>query len=365
MLVLMLLSDGMTPIVEVNMELVIKTYNNQFSTDVITQIQEVDKWVIEFDINNFGTAELTIPIINGINKFDKVEVYEVTGGLDTLVFTGYIFDFRITTEQIVLICRSVKELLNYKLVLSDKSYTNQTITTIIEDILGDWNTAYWDFWTFFSADTSLISKDFKTGDNLYDIIEELAGVLWLVWDVIGNQIEVKELIGEDKTSVVNYKEFFFNGNSQAISNISEPILTSYPTLRNVVIGIDWTTKSTKSDTTSINEFWSLGEIKSFRDWELATQTQEYLDSKKDEQKIFNFDAFDVEWLNIGDKIKLFIENTNEYLDFEWDAIINTQKIEYLNRDKIVSVWVSSIYVYQDTLWNKIRQIDKNIKLLTV
>jgi hypothetical protein len=64
--------------------------------------------------------------------------------------------------------------MNKKLVLSDKSYTNETLTTIMEDILSDWNSAYSENWIFSTNDTTLISKELKNGDNIYDILEELS-----------------------------------------------------------------------------------------------------------------------------------------------------------------------------------------------
>jgi len=60
----------------------------------------------------------------------------------------------------------------------------------------------------------------------------------------------------------------------------------------------------------------LGEMKRFRDGDLATQTQEYLDSRKVEQKIFKFEVYDTQNINAGDKVKLIIEEANDYLNFD-------------------------------------------------
>jgi hypothetical protein len=56
------------------MELVLKVYNTGVIT---TQIQNIFEATIDYDINNFATCDLTIPVITGLTKYDKIELYEV------------------------------------------------------------------------------------------------------------------------------------------------------------------------------------------------------------------------------------------------------------------------------------------------
>lgn len=345
------------------MELVLKVYD--INWDISTQIQDIFEATIDYDINNFASCSLKIPVIEWLTKYSKIELYEVNWE-DTLIFAGYIYDLIVSVEEIELLGRSTKELMNKKLVLNDKTYTNQTLTTIMDDILDDWNTAYSENWTFYTNVTDLVSKDFKIWDNIYDILEELSWLVWCVWDVIWTEIIVTDLLWEDKTDWVNYTALIYNGNDPYESNITKPKTKSYSTVSNVIIGIDSNWKTTLSDATSITNFWALWESKSFRDWDRADQTQLYLDSKKNEQRMFDFEI-DVAWLwvNAGDKLKLIIENANSYLNFEWDVFVNTKKIEYKNRSKVENIWVSDIYVYVDNIFNRLRQIEKNVKLLNL
>ncbi|MDD3302286.1 MAG: hypothetical protein PHN31_01925 [Candidatus Gracilibacteria bacterium] len=344
------------------MELVLKVYN---AGVISTQIQNISEATINYDINNFASCSLKIPVIDGLTKYSKIEVCEVTT-IDTIIFTGYIYDLIVSIDSIEILGRGIKELMNKKLILSDKSYTNQLMTTIINDILNDWNTAYSETWTFLTNDTTLITKDYKLGDNIFDILEELSGLVGMVWDVIDEEIIVANLLGEDKTTGLNYLALIYNGMDPYESNITKPVSKSYSTISNVIIGMDSTGKTTLSDPTSITSFSALGESKSFREGDRSTQTQQYLDSKKYEQRMFEFDVEESGLgINAGDKLKLIIENANSYLDFEGEVFVNTKQILFKNRTKIESVGVGDIYVYVDNILNKIRQIDKNIKLLNL
>jgi len=344
------------------MELVLKVYNAGVIT---TQIQNIFEATIDYDINNFATCDLTIPVITGLTKYDKIELYEVDW-IDKLLFTGYIYDLQVSVNEIKLLGRSTKELMNKKLVLNAKSYTSQTITTIMNDILWDWNTAYSETWTFSTNDTTLVSKDYEIWDNVFDILEELSWLVWMVWDIVWEQIIVAELLWTDKTTWLEYTALIYNWADPYESNISKLISKSYSTVSNVIIGSDSNWKTTLSDTTSITNFWALWEYKTFRDWDRAGNTQLYLDSKKEEQRMFEFDI-EVNGLGIKvwDKLKLIIENANTYLNFNWDVYVNTMKIEFKNRTKIESIGVSDIYVYVDSIFNKLRQMEKNIKLLNL
>jgi hypothetical protein len=190
-------------------------------------------------------------------------------------------------------------------------------------------------------------------------------LLWLVWDTIWKQIRVINIIWKDKTDWLEYTALIYNGLDPYQNNISEPKIKSFSTVSNIIIWIDWNTSTTQIDNTSIWIFWALWETKYFRDWDLSNQTIQYLNSKKEEQKIFEVEIEKDLNLNVWDKCKLIIEETNRYLNFEWDVYINTQEIEYINRTKKVKTWISNIYVYIDNIVNRLRQNDKNIKLLQI
>lgn len=251
-----------------------------------------------------------------------------------------------------------------KLVLSDKNFVNSSITSILNNLLADWHDNYWELWTIESNINTLISKEFNKGDNLYDIIEELSGLIGAVWTVKDHTIIVKELLGEDKTSWPQFTEILYSWETADDTNISDISVESYSTIANIIIGSDNNSSVTLKDDTSISEFWALAEYKQFRDWDLTNQTQKYLDSKKTEQKVYNVEVepFTID-ANIGDKIKLMVETNNQYINFEWTVIVNKKEITIQNKTKIIKLSVSESYAYFDTFVNTLRQIQNDINLL--
>jgi hypothetical protein len=49
--------------------------------------------------------------------------------------------------------------------------------------LSEWNTAYSENWTLETDLVTTITKEFKQGDNFFDVIEEIAGLAEAVFDV--------------------------------------------------------------------------------------------------------------------------------------------------------------------------------------
>jgi hypothetical protein len=160
-------------------------------------------------------------------------------------------------------------------------------------------------------------------------------------------------------------ELIYNWFSPIVSNIWEPTVSLYKDLKNVIIGANNDWKIIKKDTTSISNYFACWEYKRFRDGDLNDLTTEYLNLKKNEIKIFKFNVFDFPWLWFGDKVKLSIENTNNYLDFSGTVIVNKIKIEYKNKTKIVDVEVSNSYATKNTITKVLEQINENILLLNL
>jgi hypothetical protein len=114
-------------------------------------------------------------------------------------------------------------------------------------------------------------------------------------------------------------------------------------------------------------FGVFAEYKQFRDWDLATQLAQYLNVKKNEQKVFKIVWRKNVWdeINIGDKIHLRIENLNEYMNIETDVFVLQKEVSIENGTKIINVTTSQIYAYIDSFTRKINRIQKELKLLSL
>ena len=345
--------------------IILKVYSGLNDTTPDQQFENIEMLNIEEDVNNFDIANIQLPLyISGLSQFQKVEVYDVWSGSDNILFNGFIYALRVNTKSITITCRGTKAILYKKLVLSDKSYTGQTINTIINDLLSDWNTAYSETWTCTDDPAWTIDKDLKEGDNLYDVIEELTWQLWLVFDIVWSDIRVRETLWEDKSTGSSFTEAVYNQNNPRENTIDNVELETFDSISNVIIGKaeNWT-RSVQTDATSITNFWALWEFVAFRDWGLAAQTSEYLASKKLEQKLYkvNIEPNSLS-ANKGDIIYLRIENVNDYINFEGSAIVNTKNIEFINGVQRVTLWLSNIYVFRDTFTNKLNKVNRDVNV---
>ena len=314
----------------------------------------IDTCRIKDDLKAFWIADITLDIIEGFNEFDQIEIIEVDQ-TDKIVFKWFIAEIEID-EVMSLTLNTNKALLYNKLLLSDKTYTNQTICQIFTDLLTSWNTTTWDNLTFNCDDTTLITKEFREWDNLFDILQELTELIGLNWNMQDREILVYESEKIDFTA-------FFNREEPFQTNIEKVILRTYWTQINIAIWSDWTTKTIKSDYTLLNE--RIWEYFSFREWDLETQTQQTLDIKKLQQREFVINL--IEWLDLElwQKIDLVIENLDSYRNFNGEVFVIDKSIEYINGTKQLNIWVSNVVVAKNNFTWKLNNITKNIRLLKI
>ena len=348
------------------MELLIKTYQNQFSTSPINVSEEITTISIKEDLMWFDTMTITIPYLPDLAQMNKIELYEVTMNEDLLMFQWYIYDLSPWLNEIGIIARWEKALMDKKLVLSDKNYSWQTVTTIMNDLLSDWNSTYWETRTFESNITSTVTKELQKKDTLFWVLNELGELLDAVWVCQNNKITFNELVWEDKSLIwtTNFTEAIYNGNDPWENNITDVKYSSLWTVSNVIIGSDSGWNSTAYDTTSMWIFGALWESKSFRDWDRVNSTSKYLTLKKNEQKTLDIDiqTLTIE-PNLGDKIKVRIENVNEYINIETAMTVIKRDVDYENWWKVIKIYLAEKYITMANFENRIKKIMTDIDLL--
>lgn len=346
------------------MELVLKIYQNQSSTLPLFQITNIINLTIDEDINWIWTCKIEIPAsIPNIAQNRKIEVCEVKNWVDTRLFLGYIDNFDPNLRTLELNCKSEKSLLARKPITTARSFTGKTLTEIMTTLLNDWFTFSWEQFTFSTSIWWTMQKTLQVWDNLYDILEEITWNIWAIWTCNDMNIKAELLLWTDYTQPLNFKELVFDLGDPRSNNVIDIKRPNFWTLANIIIWEDWATKIIKSDATSITENSPLFELKSFRPWDLANQTQKYLDSKKNWQFAYIIEA---DWFkfdcNVWDKVHLRVENVSDYFNYIWDVIINTKKTEIVNWTKQSLYWVSDSYVYFDSFTKRFLWVEKAIDL---
>lgn len=314
--------------------------------------------------------ELDLPInISGLSQFNKIELCVALENTDIVEFWWYIHSIKPTNWKISLECRNYKALLLKKLLLSDKDFSWTTITSAFNSILSEWKTETGEDWIISTNFTWTFTKKFSEWDNRFDILDEIWELTECVWTVEWNTIIINQMLWIDRSIPSNpdFFELVYNGEDLNENNIDTIETETYSTQSNLIIGKSWNSKQKAKDTTSITAIWCFAEYKTFREWDLTDQVNQYLDIKKNEQKIFKIKWRKNVWdeLHIWDKIHLRVEKMNEYMDIETDVFVLEKEVSIENGTKIINLTLSEIYAKVDSFSRKMDDISKQINLLSL
>ena len=343
--------------------MIAKIYENQFSNTVIAIIDDINDFTMDLKINEGSRWNLTIPFWDyELKPYNKIEFFEVINWEDILVFSGYIYNVVINLIWYNLEIRDENDLMNKKLVLSDKTYTTQTPWQILNDITWDWETETWEDWQVISSVSDTITIDFKEWDTFYSVLNELSQQLQYNWLVKNQTIYFDEVVSEDKSTWPWFEEIVYNADDNSETNISDIKLEYYWNISNLIIGWNNVEKVLYKTTDTRGIIW---EYRAFNDWDLTTQTEEYLNLKNKE--IFNYSIevlLDKTNINLWDKVYLRIENTpNWLLDFESNVIVNNVKLEYKNAKIFKTISVNNSVLKRNLLSSRLENIERWLNLL--
>ena len=355
------------------MELFLKIYNNQFSASPSQQVFEIFECEIEKNVREAWRATVIIPpYITWIKQYNWVEIYEPLGDLvwDKLIFRWFIANRVPELTRTTLEIKSEKYILKNKSVVSGQIFTWVSISSCLTTLLSAWNAA-WAGENYSVSTTStynITSKQVKTGDNLYDIIEEVVSSAECVWDCVGGVIKIAPSLGVDYTTWTVLKELIYDAEEIYFSNITDFKLESFGSIANIIYGSDGTNNTVRSDSASIALFSPLTESKSFRKTDVTwlwNETQSYLNKTKGEQfsYVLKVDSQRFE-ADVWDKIILTIQNLSPDLDFSWYGFINRKKMKLVNATMQVEYELSDKYFVRDDFFTRFRDLEANVNLRT-
>ncbi len=343
--------------------MIAKIYENQFSNTVTNIIDNINEFNIDLKINGWSRGELIIPFWDyDLKPYNKIQFYNIENWQDILIFSWYIYNVTLNLDWYKLEIRDENDLMNKKLLLSDKTYTAQTPLQILNDITSDWNTETSEDFSVISNVSDTITIEFNKWDTFYTVLDEISQQLKYNWLVKSQTIFFDEIVNEDKTSWASFQELVYNWIDHSEDNINNLELEYYWNIANLVIWWNSTTKVLKKDTDTRGVIW---EYKSFYDGDLNVQAQDYLDLKK--QVLFNFKfeiTLDKTDINLWDKVSCRIEETpNDLLNFDSDVIINNINLEFKNAKLFKTLSVDTQIVKRNLLSTRLEGIERNVNLL--
>lgn len=294
-----------------------------------------DSVKIEFDIFTFGIATLNIGINNNIKEKQWVELIEVDQILqDNRIFRGFIYSINPIRKQfskISIVLRSEKALFDELIALSDVTLS-WPITNIQTQLLLPYN-SYWLSYTL-SSDivTNIETMDIKIWDNYSSLIDNICTQFDVYRDVQDWVVFIKKQLWIDRTNWSNYTEAYFNGSFPSENNIKEIKGWSVSERFNVLVATDGNTKQLIS-----NYAWIFygARVKEFREGSYTQKSQAYLDQwDKDKRNyIFHIEENSIN-ADIGDIIKVIVQNTNQYYNIDASCMVTKKTIEYNKWKKI-------------------------------
>lgn len=346
------------------MEYIVNIFDSLSDTQPKITIETFFSLKIQEDLTSLSSWEITIKEIEWIEKNDIIQIIEVWE-TDNIIFEWYIDDLVVWIEEIQITFKDFKAMFQNKKVLSDKTFTSQTPKQIIDNLISDYNSR-WDTWTCISSISTTLTKELKIWDNYYDIINEICDFLQIQWIIKWNIIHVEEFVWENRTTWEEFFEFIYNAVDINENNIIQIDRKSTP-IYNIIVWIDSNgTKIIKEDTTSITENWPIANTINVRVWNLSDITQAFLDFYKTEKVYYELQSELLsQELNIWDKVAVRIEESNEYLNFDWEAFVITKDTDFVNNSKFVKYSISTNNIKIKSFIQRMRQIDTNINFFAI
>ena len=102
----------------------------------------------------------------------------------------------------------------------------------------------------------------------------------------------------------------------------------------------------------------------FREGDVVDKTEKQLDKQNKSQRIYEVTVEQNTILaDVGDRVKLIVENTNSFFDIDSDVYVIGKTINYTNWSKITSYKVGELDLDVINIENWLYGIQKSVKLL--
>lgn len=288
-------------------------YINDHLWNPITQIFELSSLEIKMKLNDISTAVITLPTSSKnckyeyFKEYNKIKISLVDKTSEKIMFEWVIrwVSSNLTETKITLNCENF--LLKKKVLYVDKTYSNQSISSILSDIVAHINSRDSWFITLNSTITDVVTKDYKKKKNFLDILKDLA------WDVYefsfkNNILTFSQTIGEDKSSGNGIVLFEFDINTPESRTIrSAEVDYDSDNIANAILSEDWENESAES----ISNFWRIEE------WFSSWMSSDLLNERKNSIKELSIEPITDNFFicNLWDIVRIYIEIWSDIMSY--------------------------------------------------
>lgn len=304
-----------------------------------------------------------------IKPYNKVQLFTIENGVDTLQWSGYIDRPKFDLENFVVECADEKRFMENKVIFEDKSYSSISVSDILSELVTEANTRSGGTRGNLSYETDLtdlITKEFSEGTDYYSIINTIAKELEAEWYVRNNKIILKQTIGTDRTVEPNFLEFVSNIGSMNESNIANITGTiDGSSVVTSLIGKAGAAKVTKTQNTS--EFGHVERSNTFPEGDLSDQVDGFMNVRSASQREVsievNPDRVDFKNVNVGDLVKLRIERNNLLIDLEANVKVISRTVRFVDKKAQLDVKLGTVSKEVLTTENFLAELQRRVKAL--
>lgn len=352
--------------------IIAKFFDWLWTWNVITQEPIISAVQIVEDLDGFSYATFSMPVIEWIEEDIIVEIYNVEL-TDTLLFRWFIYQIKPIREQFWIMdvtLRSEKAIFYRRLTDSDVDFSGwQYVAPAIAAFLSLYNDNYWENWTIDcdvpSTAWYVIHLETAKWDNYYDIFDEIADQVWAKWRVDNWKVIFRIDFFTDRSTWSLYQEASYDWRYPSNANIKWIELIGTAKRANLIIvnDKDWNTHFEDSGYTGVL-YWVA--FQKLRTGDLEDKALQLLNKLNKLQRTYQVDLEpNAIKADIGDKIKLRVENTNSLYDFTWDVYV-TKKTTTI--DKWATQIKYDLWLLNTTVENFdsfVNSIVKRVKLLEI
>lgn len=146
--------------------------------EVVAVINDIFSLQVDDEVNKGGKLKLKFPTEKRLQEKPLKKGYRISItywlkiGKVIRLFEGYITDVIVKTTQVEIQADNWLSYLQYRMVRSDRTYTDQTISSVVSAVFNELNnTSELPMQLGLNDCDSKITKDFKVGTSFYDILK--------------------------------------------------------------------------------------------------------------------------------------------------------------------------------------------------
>lgn len=355
-----------------------KTFVLKISTDyeeMVAQVMQPSNVEFAEELEGYNSMSCQIslehPDIAQITEHKKCALYEVDGGTDILIWSGYVDEPTHDLNWLYFSASDEKRFLKEaRIVVAKKTYSAATLDSILTELVDEANTrsggdtGNLSYVTDLGAET--IDDVFEAGTDYYSVMTRLAEKLEAQFTVRLNVIYIQTRIGTDRSAGANFYELSlskYSPNENNISKIEYKRLGNQ--LVNYLLGVSGTSSVTKTPAVA-SEFPHIEKSVAFGD-DLDADAQNYVDKNSVSQAEIEITLdpvlVDFHSIHVGDLLHVRVNYDNTLTDFEDDLEVIYKKTEIINGEYAFQAKVSTVAKQVVTGQQKLYGMEARLKTL--